>query len=142
MERSLSCSSIEEMYDEESIGSTVGSESDLEKPMETTTKRSRKLPARFRDSAIVADTEEHLEAKMRNSKLAGELVLKRKKYAAYVCMYLNTVDPIKAYCWIPHLENQEKLLDCMPILSISSQQYLAILSKEDLRVNSILYTCM
>ena len=76
MERSLSYSSIEEMSDEESIGSTVGSESDLEQPKETTTKRSRKLPARFRDSAFkfVADTEEHLEAKMRNSKLAGELV--------------------------------------------------------------------
>ena len=69
MERSYN-SGIEEMSDEESICSTVESGSDLEQP---TTKRSRKLPARFR--AFVADTEEHLEAKMKNSKLAGELFL-------------------------------------------------------------------
>lgn len=79
MARRTSATIIEESSDpdisnsefEESIGSTDESVQFEETAVDlTATKRQRRPPAKFRDSAFVPDTEAQLEAKMRNSKLA------------------------------------------------------------------------
>lgn len=80
MARRTSATIIEELSDpdisnsefEESIGSTDESVNQFEETAVDlmATKRQRRPPAKFRDSAFVPDTEAQLEAKMRNSKLA------------------------------------------------------------------------